>query len=89
MTNRPTVFRTPLKSAKDWKLRLEVTCGQIFYVPNYDTPEKKIQRYDITDALEKDANGATTNKLLFGSGHCELTIISSLQVRSITNFSCL
>ena len=80
MKNKPTVFKTPLKSAEDWKVRLEVDNGEVYYVPNYDTPEKKLQRYNITDSLEKDAMGSTKNRLLFGSGNCELTIINSLQV---------
>ena len=59
---------------------MEVDNGEVYYVPNYDTPERKLQRYNITDSLEKDTLGSTKNRLLFGSGNCELTIINSLQV---------
>ena len=37
---RKNMFRTELKSPKDWRLLIDIEDGQAFYVPNYGTRER-------------------------------------------------
>lgn len=78
--NKSTIFTTPLDTANDWKIELELINGEIFYKPNTNVDGEEAKKYNITNALEVDKKTREKqNVLLLGGGNCELTIINTLQ----------